>query len=76
VHNDILLTDLTSALGLEMEQPLLAVTGRSGAQVGRRRPVIQGWPAGGILSGSPGAGFGRQRTFITRALDWKAVVRV
>ena len=31
----------------------------SSVQVGRRKPVIQGGPAGEILHGSPGAGSGR-----------------
>jgi len=38
---------------------VVAGTGQSGVQVGRRKPVIQGGPAGEILSGWPGAGFGR-----------------
>ena len=37
----------------------LAGTSQSEVQVGRRKPVIQGAPAGEILSGSPGAGIGR-----------------
>ena len=35
----------------------MAETGRRGVQVGRRKPVIQGGPAGRVLSGSPAAGF-------------------
>ena len=46
------------AAGREHRQ--LAETGQSGVQVGRRKPVVQGGPAGEILSGSPGAGLGRQ----------------
>jgi len=42
---------------------LMAGTGQSGVQVGRRKPVIQGGPIGEILSGSPGTGYGRQRQF-------------
>ena len=38
---------------------LLAGTSQSGVQVGGGEPVIQGGPAGKILSGSPRAGFGR-----------------
>jgi len=37
----------------------MAGTSPSGAQVGRRKPVIQGGPAGKTLSGSPRAGYGR-----------------
>jgi len=37
----------------------LAVTSQSGVQFDRRKPVIQGEPAGEILSGSPGTGYGR-----------------
>ena len=45
------------------EHLLLAGTGQSGVQVGRRKPVIQGGPGGKILSRSPRAGFGRQREY-------------
>ena len=40
--------------------PLVAGTSQSGAQVERRKPVIQGGPARKILSGSPAAGYGRE----------------
>jgi hypothetical protein len=43
--------------------PEVAGTSQSGVQVGRRKPVIQGGPAGEVLSGSPGAGYGREREF-------------
>ena len=42
---------------------LMAGTSQSGAQVGRRKPVIQGGPAEKILSGSPRAGYGRDFQF-------------
>lgn len=37
----------------------MAGTSQSGTQVGRLKPVIQGGPAGEILSWSPRAGYGR-----------------
>ena len=46
--------------------PLVAGTSQRGVQVGPRRPVIQGGPAGQIPSGSPGAGFGRQGMTVSR----------
>lgn len=48
-----------SAIWKRAEGRLLAVTSHSGAQVGSRKPVIQGGPAGEILSWSPGSGYGR-----------------
>ena len=41
----------------------MAGTSQSGFQVGRRKPVIEGAPARELLSGSPGAGYGRDRQF-------------
>ena len=41
----------------------MAGTSQSGVQVGRRKPVIEGAPDREILSGSPGAGYGRDRQF-------------
>ncbi len=43
------------------QRPLMAGTNQSGAQVGCRKPVIQGGPVREILSGSPGSGYGRER---------------
>ena len=43
------------------QRPLMAGTSQSGVQVGCRKPVIQRGRAGKILSGSPGAGYGRER---------------
>ena len=37
----------------------MAGTSQSGAQVGRRKPVIQGGPVWEILKESPGSGYGR-----------------
>jgi hypothetical protein len=39
----------------------VAGTSQIGAQLDHRKPAIQGGPAGEILSGSPGAGYGRDR---------------
>lgn len=46
-----------------LDRLLLAGTSQSGVQVGRHKPVIQGGPAGKILSRSPRAGLGRDCEF-------------